>query len=114
MSLVQAVLGEQAGDKVPLGNVQLQVGGWGGGGGQRRENGASERREAAQNNEGWAGAGKRLCGALPGHCATHLLFNGVAPELHHLQAVQQRRRDVGGAVGGGDKQRAGEVEGLQQ
>lgn len=53
--------------------------------------------------------GKRGCkSAAP----AHLLLQGVPPQLHHLQPVQQRRRDVSGAVGGGDKQRRREVKGL--
>lgn len=43
----------------------------------------------------------------------HLLLQRVTPQLHHLQPVQQRRRDVGGAIGGGNKQGRGQVKGLQ-
>ena len=113
LPLVQAVLCQQPGDQVPLRNVHLHANRCRMGGEQVCAGGVTCWHQATtklsfhppQADEQLSAANQ-----LP----AHLLIQGVSPQLHHLQSIQQGRRDVCPAVGGGHKERGGEVKGQAQ
>lgn len=109
LALVQPVLCQEAGDEVALRDVHLR------GTAQRAQQGAAGRQ--VDSGQAWLmrAAQSRLPPTHPPTNqpppAAHLFGERVARQLDHLQAVEQRRRDVAAAVGGRHKEGRGEVKG---